>query len=554
MPSLPPFLSPHTAYIFQGSVWNAIGRIFPPNLWPRLRSLGTLPRDIQDLEVRRHVQFVLSLVMILLPIAILVVIIPPLTEPGRPVFSDTDVLGVLGGMIPWTLAVILLRRGAYKTATLLLTSGAFLAIFIAVFTRGDLMDLTFLILPLILASAVLPLRTVLALVGINLLLLVTLTLRFRSTSFFELVFGPVAFILFGTVLLLASVRHREQLAQDRQAALQESEARYRSIAEQLRLRSAALEAAANAILLIDREGVIEWCNPAFTELTGYTYDEIQGQPLQVLHSDLEHAAQFIDLWQTIQGGEVWRGEIMNRRKNGDPYIEAQTITPVKNEEGEISHFVAVKEDVTARKLMERQLAYEASHDMLTGLPNRAYFERQLQQVLDHAPLYPETLFAVLFLDFDHFKEVNDRYGHAMGDRLLVAIAHRLQNCLRPQDVVARLGGDEFTILLMDMDQPGDAFRIAQRLCTQLNEPFFLAEEKIQVSVSVGIAMGHADYEKPAHILRDADAAMYRAKALGRNQIQISPAPSDNFPFPRQPMNGLRRHQQASYSSSAGTSC
>lgn len=473
--------------------------------------LAPLP-SVEDAEVRAHCQLLIVLLAILLPFGLVVVLIPPLIEPGKSVLNDSDVLGVLAGSIPWTIAFVMLRRGAYRPATILMTMGGSVAIFIAVFVGGDLVDLTFLLLPLIMASAVLPLRIVSHLVVLNLALLVGLTLRAQSMSLLDLLLGPVTFILIGAILLIALVRHQEQLAKGRQSALEASEAHSRHIAEQLHIQSAALEAAANAILITDRNGVIQWCNPAFTDLTGYGLDEIHGRTPRILKSDHNDVALYAELWHTITAGEVWRGELMNRRKNGELYIEEQTITPVTNGTGEITHFIAVKEDVTARKQLEMRLAYEASHDMLTGLPNRGFFERRLQQALDYATLHPETRFAVLFLDFDHFKLVNDRYGHAMGDRLLSAIARRLENCLRPQDVLARLGGDEFTVLIVDMAHPGDIPRIADRICTRLNAPFHLAGHEIRVSVSIGIAIGHAGYLNAAQILQDADLAMYQAKA------------------------------------------
>lgn len=287
----------------------------------------------------------------------------------------------------------------------------------------------------------------------------------------------------------------------------------------LRLQTAALEATANAIVVTDCQGLIEWVNPAFTRLTGWSLEEAIGQTPRILRSGNHSAGFYRQMWDVLLAGHVWRGEMYNRRKNGELYIEEQTITPVRDERGEITHFVAVKQDISDRKRQEEKIRHLAMHDQLTNLPNRRAFDAALERVL-HAARNGESA-AVLVVDVDDFKLVNDSAGHIMGDRFLFDLADVLQRLLRPGDLMARFGGDEFAVLLRRVAEE-EAFDVAERLRKHANEMSFEHEGMtIAASISIGLAMidGLTDIKT---LVAHADAALYAAKQRGKNRTVAFP--------------------------------
>ncbi len=290
-----------------------------------------------------------------------------------------------------------------------------------------------------------------------------------------------------------------------------------SQAETISLQTTALESAANAVVITDREGRVEWINRAFTELTGYAAGEVLGQNLRFLNSGQHDRRYFEALWEMILAGEVWRGEIYNRKKDGTLYAEEQTITPVRGATGEISHFVAIKQDVTARKKSEERIEYLALHDPLTNLQNRRALASSIDRMISRARRgSPATL---LLLDLDNFKVVNDTVGHGSGDQLLVELASLLARDLRSGDEIARLGGDEFVILLEGI--PVEVGRLtAERLRRTVDEHRFeVAGRVFELGISVGVVPidGLSD---AASILSMADSALYTAKERGRNRVIV----------------------------------
>lgn len=291
----------------------------------------------------------------------------------------------------------------------------------------------------------------------------------------------------------------------------------------LRLQSAALQSAANAIVITGRDGVIQWANPAFSNLSGYSFNESVGKRIgDLVRSGHQDRAFYKSLWNTILAGYVWCGELINRRKDGSVYPEEQTITPVRDDQERISHFVAIKQDITKRTLAEAEIHHLAYYDSLTGLPNRRLFRDRLAQTLA-AARRSNRWGAVLFVDLDQFKRINDARGHAVGDSLLKQTGARLAGSLRDQDTVARLGGDEFVVLLVNLgaaqaDATRWATQVAEKIRSALAAPLRVDALDYQISASIGITVFPKAMESVDDLLREADTAMYRAKDMGRNAV------------------------------------
>jgi diguanylate cyclase (GGDEF)-like protein/PAS domain S-box-containing protein len=220
-------------------------------------------------------------------------------------------------------------------------------------------------------------------------------------------------------------------------------------ADNLRKLSQAIEQSPVSVMITDLNGDIEYVNPEFTRVSGYSEDEVIGQNPRILSSGETPPYQFKNMWHAITSGRSWSGELYNKKKTGELFWENMTVSPIKNAEGESTHYLAIKEDITLRKDYEERLLYQASYDKLTDLPNRSLAYDRLQQAIANAVREKKHI-AVIYIDFDHFKNINDTLGHAAGDQFLIVMAQRLQNCVRDVDTVARLGGDEFLIMLSEV--------------------------------------------------------------------------------------------------------
>ena len=289
--------------------------------------------------------------------------------------------------------------------------------------------------------------------------------------------------------------------------------------EQLRLLSTALEIARNGVFITDALGRILWINNSFTRLTGYDSDEAIGKTPALLHSGRQDAAYYQRLWQTIQQGKTWINETVERHKSGKLFTVQQTITPIKNDDGVVSHFVSIIDDITVQKEDAARIQYMAHFDALTALPNRALFLDRLQQILAQSKRNGQSS-ALMFLDLDRFKAVNDTLGHHIGDLLLQAVADRLKACVRETDTVSRLAGDEFTVLLPNVHSREDATVVAKKITAALAAPFNLDGHEVNIGSSTGIAFYPADADSDEALIKCADHAMYAAKEQGRGTFRF----------------------------------
>jgi len=270
---------------------------------------------------------------------------------------------------------------------------------------------------------------------------------------------------------------------------------------------------------------ILYVNPAFTQITGYTAAEVLGKNCRFL-SGVDTDPDTIQLLrEAIAQRQPITCTLLNYRRDGSCFWNEITVDPIF-EAGQLLYFVAMQRDVTTRqqsvdlKLMEERLLYEALYDNLTGLPNRVLLMERLRQAVQAAQQGDKSLFATLFVDLDRFKMINDSLGHSAGDRLLINIAKRLSGCLRPKDTLARLGGDEFVILLENLNSRESVTRVAERIQKALALPFSVEGNEVFTAASIGIALSDTGYAHPEDLLRDADIAMYRAKAQGRARYEI----------------------------------
>ncbi len=285
--------------------------------------------------------------------------------------------------------------------------------------------------------------------------------------------------------------------------------------ERLRLAETVFQTAASAIMVTDAAGVIQSVNPAFTTITGYLPKEAIGRMPSLLKSDRNEAKFFADFWHSLAENGRWSGEMWQRRKNKETYPAWKSIEAVHDSDGRITHYVAFFSDITQRKLAEQEIFFRANYDPLTGLPNRSLLHERLDQTLKQARRHQRRV-ALMFLDLDRFKQVNDTLGHAWGDVLLCQTAERIKTCVRETDTVARYSGDEFVVVVADVLYDPDVCAIAEKIIERVSEPFDLNDQAIRIGVSIGIVLYPDHGSDAAVLLRYADLAMYQAKASGRN--------------------------------------
>ncbi len=279
------------------------------------------------------------------------------------------------------------------------------------------------------------------------------------------------------------------------------------------------ESTLEGIMITDVNGVIQSVNPAFTFITGYNSVEAVGKTPRLLRSDRHEPEFYQVMWAKLSETGQWQGEIWNKRKNGDIYPLWLALTAITNADDQVGQYVGLFNDITEQKKNESRIRHQAYHDALTGLPNRLLFNDRLVLGLAQARRSKEKL-AIMFIDLDRFKTINDSLGHSVGDLLLQGMSHRLIDCTREEDTVARMGGDEFMVILPRIKQLQDVKQVAAKILDSFRKPLLIEGHELVVTTSIGISLFPGDGATPDILMKNADSAMYKAKDKGKNKYQF----------------------------------
>ncbi|MBS1191243.1 MAG: hypothetical protein H6R10_3035 [Rhodocyclaceae bacterium] len=289
--------------------------------------------------------------------------------------------------------------------------------------------------------------------------------------------------------------------------------------KELQLARKVFEVSSEAIMITDAKNRIVSVNAAFQAITGYSREEVVGRDPKFMGSGRHSPAFFATMWETLRDSGHWEGEIWDKRKSGDCYPKWLTIDTIRDDQGAVTHHVAVFSDITERKATEERIAFLAHHDPLTGLPNRLTLTLHLEHAIEQAKR-DQLRIGLMFIDLDNFKRINDTLGHHIGDLLLCEVARRIRGAVRESDIVARIGGDEFVLVLERSQLPNDASVVSQKIIDQVGEPYRFESHELHTTPSIGISIYPDDGEDIETLMKNADAAMYHAKGLGRNNYQF----------------------------------
>jgi diguanylate cyclase (GGDEF)-like protein/PAS domain S-box-containing protein len=299
----------------------------------------------------------------------------------------------------------------------------------------------------------------------------------------------------------------------------------RQYVDDLQLAATIFESSSESMIVTDADNRIITVNPAFTAITGYTIDEVVGRNPRLLSSGKQPKEFYEKMWHALNTVGHWNGEVWNWRKNGELYAEWLSINVIFNTDSSKRLHVALFSDITERKQADELIWKHANYDHLTQLPNRRLFRDRLEQSIKLAHRSNDSL-ALLFIDLDRFKAINDTLGHDTGDKLLIEAAERINQCVRETDTVARMGGDEFTVILSQISDVSYAGKVAASIIQKLTEPFKIDGAELNVSASIGVAFYPEDGDNSEQLLKNADIAMYAAKNSGRGRFNTFEASID----------------------------
>jgi diguanylate cyclase (GGDEF)-like protein/PAS domain S-box-containing protein len=294
-----------------------------------------------------------------------------------------------------------------------------------------------------------------------------------------------------------------------------TEKELRASQEKLKLAATVFSNTDEGVIITDKESRIQEVNEAFTTITGYTYSDVVGKNMSILASHKHSKSFWKDFWNMINKNGCFTGEVVNKRKDGTPYTQWLTVSNVIGENGEVTGYVALFSDISEMKKTHEKLQHYAHHDPLTNLPNRVLFSNRITHAIQRATRFKQH-FAVIFLDLDHFKDINDTLGHDMGDKLLKSVAKRIENCIRIDDTLARIGGDEFLILVENIKNDIDVVQVVEKIKNALHPKFILNNQILHITASMGVALYPKDGNEVDTLLKNADTAMYASKKKGRD--------------------------------------
>lgn len=330
---------------------------------------------------------------------------------------------------------------------------------------------------------------------------------------------PGQFSFFETALLAQNANRMNRDIREKTRILNEEIQERKQAQEELIKLSQAVEQSPAMVLITDLEGTIEYVNPKFTEITGYMPSEAIGNNPRILRSGFQPAEFYGEFWSTIKSGKDWKGEFHNKKKNGEMFWESAQVTSIRNTGGKITHYLKVSDDISERKRLEQNMEYLAHHDTLTGLPNRLLFSDRLNHAIARAHRNGKKV-AVMILDLDNFKNVNDTLGHDAGDMLLNMVVTRFMKHLREEDTASRMGGDEFNFLISDLSGTEGLQKVLQRMLGSFKEPFVIKNTALSVTPSIGVSIYPDDGNDLGTLIKKADIALYEVKASGKNNFRF----------------------------------
>src|SRR5690606_20701995 len=282
---------------------------------------------------------------------------------------------------------------------------------------------------------------------------------------------------------------------------------------EMRKLNTAIEHSVSSVIITDEHGAIEYVNPQFTITSGYSPEEVIGRHVSILKSGHTPPGHYAGLWQGLHAGKAWKGDLLNRRKNGELYWEAVSISPICDEAGRIIHFISIQHDISERKRIEARLDFMSSYDPLTRLPNRALLNMRFAEARSQARR-DATRLALLTVGIQHFKRINDSLGHDVGDQFLCEIATRLTHATREQDTVSRLSGSEFAILLTGIGDSDEVIELTRNLLTALRKPLYIDNHTLQPQLHAGIALLPDDGDTLDQLLTSSSMALHQAERTG----------------------------------------